>query len=345
MCALPKNYRKNVNIIPEKYGMEQVDELLSQQKNDGTYLPKPVLYEDLDASFIEFINKDLEIIIDGEKIPVIFLTLQRWAEFSRTWEFTDKHKDIKMPFITIVRKPDIQPGTEQQSLWNTAARLTYTYYKVPTFDGIRKGIDVYKVPQPTAVDIKYEVRMFCNRMRDLNLIQLKVHQAFRSRQFYISPNGHPMPIIVDNFGDESPVSDFENRRFYTQLFEMRLQGYILDSNEFEVVPLKNRALVITELQPTGKNPILRIKTDNTTSLITFNLIFKPLAPTIFKTTSKFDTKFTEIVNMTNITSIIISVNNNVVTIPFTVVTGDIIEFKITKPRQLDGILTLNGNLL
>ena len=345
MCALPKNFRKNVNIISQDYGRKQIDYLLDQQKNDGTYLPKGVLYEDLDTSFIEFVNKDLEIIIDGKKVPVIFLTLQRWAEFSRTWEFTDKHKDIKIPFITIVKKPNIQPGTERGGMWNTAARLTYTYYKVPTFDGIRKGVDVYKIPAPTAVDINYEVRFFCDKMVDLNVMQLKLHQLFRSRQFYITPNGHPMPIVVESFGDESPISDFENRRFYTQLFEMKLMGHILDSNEFEVVPLKNRTLTMIEVKPEGKNPILRVKTDNSTSLITFNLVFKPIAPTVFRTISNFDTKFTEITTLENITSYTISVNGNPVNIPFVVASGDAIEFKIVKQRQLEGILTINGNLL
>ena len=45
------------------------------------------------------------------KVPVIFLSIQRWAEFAKTWQFSDENKNIKMPFITIVRKPDAQVGT------------------------------------------------------------------------------------------------------------------------------------------------------------------------------------------------------------------------------------------
>jgi hypothetical protein len=343
--ALPSNYKKNISILPKKFGPEQREELLNQIMDNGTYLPRGVMAEDLDSSFIEFIKKDLEIIIDGEKIPVIFLTLQRWMEFSRTWEFTDKHKDIKIPFITIVRKPDIQPGTDQQGLWNTATRLTYNYFQVPTFDGIRKGVDVYKIPQPTAIDLSYEVRIFCNKMRDLNKMQVKVHQAFRSRQFYISPNGHPMPIVLDSIGDESPISDFENRRFYVQLFDMRLQGYILDSDEFQIIPAKNRSLLTYEINNKISKPIIRIKAEKDTSLITYNLIFKPLSDTVFTTTATFDMKFTTLVGLINITSLIITVNNNIVTTPFIVSIGDEITFTITKPGQLEGRFTLNGNLL
>jgi hypothetical protein len=343
--GLPKNYRKNVSILPKKFGPEQRQELLDQVMDNGTYLPRGVMLEDLDASFVDFIKNDLEITIDGEKVPVILLTIQRWMEFSRTWEFTDKYKDIKIPFITIVRKPDIQPGTEQQSLWNTATRLTYNYYQVPTFDGIRKGVDVYKIPQPTAVDVNYEVRIFTNKMRDLNKMQVKVHQAFRSRQFYISPNGHPMPIVLDNIGDESPINDFENRRFYIQMFEMRLQGYILDSDEFEVIPSKNRALLMYETEDKVVGPIIKIKAEKDTSLIMYNLIFKPYASTEFKNIANFDIKFTELSGLFNISSLVITHNNNIVTVPFVVSAGDEIKFNITKPVKLEGRFTLNGNLL
>jgi len=345
MCALPKNYRKNLNILPKKYGPEQREQLLDNIMDNGTYLPKGVSLEDLDSAFIDFVKKDLEIVIDGEKIPVIFLTLQRWVEFTKTWEFTGKHKDIKIPFITIVRKPDTQPGTNQQSLWNTATRLTYTYYKVPTFDGVRKGVDVYKIPQPTAIDMLYEVRIFCNKMVDLNKMQFKINQIFRSRQFYINPNGHPMPIVLDTSGDESPINDFENRRFYVQLFEMRLMGYILDSDEFEVIPAKNRALLIYEVERNVRKPMVKIKSDKDTSLISYNLIFKPLSDTTFTTIAEFDIKFVEIIGLININSLIITVNSNIVTTPFVVTSGDEITFTISKPAQLESRFTLNGKLL
>ena len=52
-----------------------------------------------------------------------------------------------------------------------------------------------------------------------------------------------MPVHLENVGDESNIDDFENRRFYVQPFEMALYGYILDEDDFEVVPTVNRAFV------------------------------------------------------------------------------------------------------
>jgi hypothetical protein len=74
-------------------------------------------------------------------------------------------KNISLPFITIIRKPDIQQGQNQAGLWNIPGNRTYTYTKIPTWDGIREGMDLYKVPQPTSVDLMYEVRLFTNKMK------------------------------------------------------------------------------------------------------------------------------------------------------------------------------------
>jgi len=246
MCALPRGFKKNVKFIKQKIGPEKRQEYLDDIDYKATYLPTGIETEDIDSTFIDFINKDLYFELDGTSVPVIFLTIQKWAEFSETWGFSDKFKNIKMPFITIVRQPDIQVGTNQNGLWNIPGHKLYTYIKVPTLEGGRKSINTYKIPQPTSVDVTYEVRLFCNRMRDLNHYNKIIQTTFNSRQYYISVKGHPMPVHLENVGDESQM-DFDKRRFYVQNFEMKVLGYILNEDEFEVIPTINRALIFNEL--------------------------------------------------------------------------------------------------
>lgn len=246
--ALPKGFRNNIKLTSPKIGVPRRQELLDNIADDGTFLPRGVHYKDIDETFIEFVNKELHIEIDGNQVPVIFLTLQRYSEFTKTWQFTDEYKNIKIPFITIVRKPDVQVGTNYNGLYNIPGRPTFTYYKVPTNDGTRVGVDVYKIPQPTSVDITYEVRLFTNKMSDLNLLNEKVQKKFQSRQAYIWPKGHPMPVMLESIGDESNIDDFENRRFYVQPFEMLLAGYILDEADFEIIPTINRAMLMSEIE-------------------------------------------------------------------------------------------------
>jgi len=237
--GLPKGFIKKVDFIKQNIGPEKRQDYLDDIDFKGMYLPKGVDYEDIDNSFVDFIKNDTTLIINGKKVPVLFLTITKWAEFSKTWSFSDKFKNIEMPFITIIRQPDIQVGTSQSGNWNIPGVPLYSYIKVPNHEHGRKGIDIYKIPQPTAVDITYEVKLFCNRMKDLNNFHKTIQKTFNSRQYYIKIKGHPMPIHLEAISDESQ-KDLEKRRFYVQNFEMVVLGYILDENDFEVIPSINR---------------------------------------------------------------------------------------------------------
>lgn len=244
---MPKGFRKQLKLTSQKVGVERRQELLDNIADDNGFLPQGVGIKDMDVTFVDFVKEELKIEIDGQEVPVIFLTIQRYTDFTKTWKFTDKYKNIKMPFITVVRQPDIQKGTNQAGLANIPGHQHWSYYKVPSNDGARVGMDIYKIPQPTAVDITYEVRFFSNKMSDVNIIHNKVQRVFNAIQAYIYPKGHPMPVTVPTISDESNVEDFENRRFYVQSFEMLLQGYILDEKDFIVTPTINRAMVLSEI--------------------------------------------------------------------------------------------------
>ena len=100
--SYPKGFIKNIKIGPQKVGPNKRQEILDDIADNGTFLPRGVSYEDMDKEFIEFVKKDLDIVINGEKVPVIFLTIQRWAEFTRTWEFTDKFKLTFFIFVNSI---------------------------------------------------------------------------------------------------------------------------------------------------------------------------------------------------------------------------------------------------
>jgi len=344
--AVPKGFRKNMPLTPVKTGPSRRQELLDGIANQGTYLPRGVYYEDMDISFKEFIDRDLEVVISGDKVPVLFLSIQRWAEFSKTWQKSDKFKNIKMPFITIVRRPDVQTGTNQAGNWNIPqGKRTYAYLKVPTWNGNVKGVDVYKIPQPTSVDITYEVRLFCNRMRDLNKLHDIVQRTFQARQHYVSVNGHPMPIHLETVSDESPTDDFENRRFYVQLFEMKLLGYLLNEDDFEVVPAVNRALVLTEIMKDDIKPKIKIDRDEDKGTVNYNFVIKPGAEPDFCVIPEFDIKFTELIIIQGASAVTIKLNGVDQSLPFVVSAGETLRFIVSKNFGDTAKFILKGELI
>lgn len=353
MARLPKGYRTNINIHSQKIGLERRQGMVETIADKGTFLPKGVLEEDMDQSFLELLNSDkgMALTIDGVKVPVIFLTIQRWTEFSKTWQFSDKYKNIELPFITVVRKPDIQQGQNQAGLWNIPGGHTYTYMKVPTWDGVRKGVDLYKIPQPTSVDMLFEVRLFTNRMKDLNKFNRIIQRAFQSRQCYLNVNGHPMPLHLESIGDESNIDDFENRRFYIQMFEMKLLGYILDEEDFEVIPTANRTMIAMEVDESLLiNDVIFDQYVNVNT-VTFTFDFKPRAETTFNFISQYDINFTQLNGIIGLTNIKIYKNSTkifdglVLESPIIFNANDNISIVVAKGVFNNGIFKLIGNTI
>jgi hypothetical protein len=246
--ATPKTYKKNIKILGAPQGVDRREQLKEMITDKDTFLPKGVLHEDLDKGFKTFVEQDLELVLDGKKVPVILMGLQAWNEYSKTWQFTDEYKNIQIPFISIVRHPDSQKGTLPSLVHNIPQGRKYVYAEVPTWDGNRKGVDLYKISQPVPVDILYDVRLFAYRQRDLNEFNRIVLKKYQALQAYSQVNGHFIPSTLEGIDDESEIKDLTEKRFYIQLYKFKSQGFIIDPKDFEIIPMINRIFTITEIE-------------------------------------------------------------------------------------------------
>ena len=244
--------KNNISVYTEKEILERRQELLDRITKSNTYMPDQILHDDLDMGMLEFVKTNLVVISDGDQIPIIpkILTVQRWGEISNNWTFADDDGNMKIPFIGVVRRPDVQPGTNPVIQRTSPDRRTFFYSSVPTWNGTQMGADVYKMPQPVAIDIGFEVTIVCQKFRDLNRFNKIVLQKFSSRQAYTSVKGHYIPIVLDRISDSSPIDALENRRFYIQTYEFTMLGFLIDPEEFEVKPAINRLFLLNEFLET-----------------------------------------------------------------------------------------------
>jgi len=340
--GLPKNYRKNLKITPTPEGFEARQNILDNIANPGTYLPKGILHEDMDREFVQYMEDDISLVLNGEKVPVIFLSIQRWAEFAKTWQFSDEYKNITMPFITIIRKPDAQTGTNYAGTFNVPGKPTFTDMKIPTWDGNIKSYDIYKIPQPVSVDLNYEVRLFCTRMRDLNILNRLMLDSFSAGEKYIRVNGHPIPLMMDSIGDESSIQNLDEKRYYVQLFSIKMLGYLLDPKQFEVTPAISRAISFFEIAENVNLATHQIKEREEDTSIEINIQYAA-GINIFQLAIENDANYSS-VSQQNISNFTITVNGDVKTLPFDVSYSDTLEITITKLDVANpAFLTLIGN--
>jgi len=327
---LPKKIKKDIPLTESKILLERRKELVDKINKDGTYLPKSLLHADLDGGFLDFVKNELKTIVDGKVIPTIdiLITTQNWAQFTETWDIQNIDKNVELPFISIVRIPEVKYGTNPAVLYTIPNRRLFFYAQVPTWDGNRVGMDIYKIPQPVPIDITFQIKIVCNRMRELNAFNKIVIEKFSSRQAYTVIKGHYIPIVMGNISDES-VMDMEKRKYYIQSYEFTMLGFLIDENEFEVSPAINRVLQVYEVDT---RTIKRgVKKELPNNKIELDALFKLGITTI---SEKFDyTTNITIDTTTNVDSYDVFINNDYYGTSVNSIQlndGDILKFEIIK---------------
>ena len=251
---LPKNIVKpTLPLVPRKELSARRQELLQYIKEDGTYLPKSVLHADLDRGMLDFVKNELKVVTAGEIVPMvdIIITTQNWSQYVETYKFIDLDYNPDPPYITVVRSPEVKYGTNPSLQYTIPNRKQFYYASVPTWNGNEQGMDIYTIPQPVPVDIKYSVKIICNRMRELNQLNKVVMQTFASRQAYTFIKGQYVPIILDNVSDESQMT-MDARKYYVQNYDFTMLGYLIDEEEFEVKPAIQRVTQLIEMDTTTR---------------------------------------------------------------------------------------------
>ncbi len=338
--------KKYLPLVEPKTLYPRREELKELIERDGTYLPKSLLHADLDRGFLDFVRDELTCVVEGKTVPMvdILISTQNWSQFVETWNFQNIDRNAEPPFITVVRDPVPKYGTNPALRYNIPNRRQYYYAQVPTWDGQRHGMDIYKIPQPVPVDIKYTVIIVCNRMRELNKFNQIVLEKFVSKQAYTNIKGHYIPIIQGGISDES-VSDLEKRKYYVQSYEFTMLGFLIDEDEFEITPAVNRSLIAYEVD----TQLSRKQQKNNTnpSSTTMDVLFLNGNKTI---TQLFDYNVDlNVGEMTNIQSYDIYINNNYYgeNIPqIQINTNDVLKIIITKKDETqDSSLVLNNLLI
>jgi len=245
--ALPKKVKLTLDTNPPKvgteylrYGMDRIEELMRLTDTKTKYLPRTVLLEDLDQALFDYVNRDgMKLTIDNKIVPTFYLDNDRWGEFSKTWKFMDNDKNVPTPYIT-VRRIDKQAGTRLGTKYRIPQPRKFRYLNVPILD---EGEIIYlqfKMPEPTNVDMIYEVALFTKYRVDVNEYDQQVLKNFASRQDYIAVKGNPLPLLFEGFAEANPIENIDGDRFFVSKYALKILGFIQDEKEFEIVKTTRR---------------------------------------------------------------------------------------------------------
>lgn len=240
----PKPFLDKLHLRSKKEGNAQRFDMSLKILEKGTPLPLPVEYKDIDAAMQEWVDKELNIVYDGEKLPTFKLFAnQRINEYSQTWQHLDDNGNLLLNFKTITRENNPQKGENQGAYANIPGDRDYPMFLVPTLEENQQiAYDMYSMKQPFCVNMEYSVNLITNKYELLNQMNQMIQEKFKSLYTYIYPNKHPMPLSLESINDESEYN-LDDRKYYSQTYKLKLKAYIIQEKDFTVTKLPSRITI------------------------------------------------------------------------------------------------------
>ena len=245
--TLPNRYKeKRGNMIRKDYQNRILEK--------APIFPKPLEYDDIDKAVFDFVDTTIDITIDGKLIPTYTLySNQRFSEYTQMWEHCDENGNLYLNFKTINREKNPSFGGNQGKLWNIPGHRKYTLLQRQLLDDNgTESYEIYTMQQPYAVDLSYTISFITTTVDNLNKFNQKINKLFSARQCYIRPNGHYIPMIIEEISDETSYS-ISDRKFFVQTVTISLMAYIIEPEDFEVKKYPKRINQMLEGDEFKKN--------------------------------------------------------------------------------------------
>lgn len=231
----PKKYINPVKLRDNIYGKSLRYSYSQTITENAPIFPKPLNYEDIDKEMFNFVDKILEMTIKDNIIPTYTLySNQRFSEYSQTWQHTDEEGNLLMNFKTISRETNPKTGTNQGGYWNIPGDRKYTLLiKDVLDDNGKESYEIYSMKQPYCVDLTYRISIITDMFENLNTFNEIVHDKFKARQCYIRPNGHYIPMVLEDVTDNTEYT-ISDRKFYNQTVSIKVMAYIINEKDFTI---------------------------------------------------------------------------------------------------------------
>lgn len=257
----PKKNISNMRLRPQGVGNIRRKQNLGRILDKSANFPKGVTIKDIDQAFTEWVEKDLYLTFEGKELPTLKLfSNQRISEYAQTWSHSDSTVgNILMNFKGITRENNPKKGENQGSVFNVPGNRDYVMgYKAVLQENGEEAYDVYTMKQPVSVDLIYTVSLITNKYQLINEMNQLMQNKFSALQCYLFPNGHAMPMKLEDTSDESEYG-VDDRKYYAQTYKITLLAYLIDPEGFKITHLPSRFRIMTAVQSNKSKKPVKVK--------------------------------------------------------------------------------------
>lgn len=219
--------------------LDNIGNNLDKDFENHAFLPQELTLQDLDRGISDFIKKLNLTVMDetgnSRAVPVVFNTQELWAERRMNWKSmrSEYGEELTRPFMVLTRT-GVKQGTSPLKR-TIPVKKQFKWIKVPTFDGTLKGYVLYKVPQPTYVDVMYELVFVSTYVSDVNdYYSTLIRDAYSDLQGYMNINGYYISSKMED-PSETREEEMASERVYEITIPIIVHGKLVDPTKFEKV--------------------------------------------------------------------------------------------------------------
>lgn len=224
--------------------LDNIGNNLDNDFENHALLPQGISLEDLDKGLYDFI-KNLNITVMDETgnsraVPIVFNTQELWAERRMNWKSmrSEYGEELTRPFMVLTRT-SVKQGTSPLKR-TIPVKKKFTYLKLAQFDGTLKGYVIYKIPQPTYVDISYELVFVSTYVSDTNSYYTSmIRDAYSDLQGYMKINGYYVSSRMED-PSETREEEMASEKVYEVTIPILVHGKLVDPTKFEKVNTINK---------------------------------------------------------------------------------------------------------
>ena len=234
MLIQPKPYIDKLRLRNHSFGEERRRNMSKLILEKGTPFPKPIEYSDIDQAMFKWVDEYISLEYDGKRVPTYKLySTQRISEYIQEWDKQDDTGNPIINFKTITRENNPQKGDMQGNYFNIPGHKDFAMFYVPVLqENGTEAFDKYTMKQPFQVNFLYSVSIVSNKMELVNEMNELMHYQFNAINCYISPNGHPMSMTLEDVSDNSEYS-IDDRKYYSQTYKIKVRGYIIRKEDYK----------------------------------------------------------------------------------------------------------------
>ena len=258
----PKPFMDKFRLRHHAQGIERRRNMSKIILEKGTPFPKSIEYSDIDEAMYKWVDEKIKIVYDGKRLPTYKLySTQRLSEYLQSWDKQDDTGNPIINFKTVTRELNPQKGENQGNYFNIPGHKNFAMFYVPVLqENGTEAYDKYTMKQPFSVNFIYTVAIISNKMEIINEMNELMHYEFSAIDCYISPNDHPMPMVIENITDESEYN-IDDRKYYSQSYQIKLMAYIIRKEDFKVTKIPSRFTMKIILDETKKKNKKRVADD------------------------------------------------------------------------------------